>query len=174
MNTAAAVDGNKLYPISTFTHVQGAVLDFKQIQAKGEVKLLSVKQPLLNSSLVRNVPSVITVSPVRQGQPIGFVKIRFFVIGFSFYQRLKIIYLLGTKIKPVKFFLLFLFFNVSTCRKKTVSSQAHLKPILLLQLTLVSVNFCEHKHYLFWGRLPAIFTSSEEMLPQIGTAGKMH
>lgn len=36
MNTAAAVDGNKLYPTSTFTHVQGAVLDFKQIQAKEE------------------------------------------------------------------------------------------------------------------------------------------
>lgn len=113
MNTAAAVDGNKLYPISTFTHVQGAVLDFKQIQAKGGVKLLSIKQPLLNSSQVRNVPSVITVSPVRQTvsrEVHSFVKIRSFVTGFSFYWRLKIIYLLGTKIKPVNFFSSFLFY----------------------------------------------------------------
>lgn len=36
MNTAAAVDGNKLYSASTFTHVRGAVLDIKQIQAKEE------------------------------------------------------------------------------------------------------------------------------------------
>jgi len=36
MNTAAAVDGNQLYPVSTFTRVRGAVLDFKQIQAKEE------------------------------------------------------------------------------------------------------------------------------------------
>lgn len=36
-----------------------------------------------------------------------------------------------------------------------------------------SCLFWEHKHYLFWGRLPAIVTSSEEMLPRISRAGKI-
>lgn len=107
--------------------------------------MLPINQPLLNSSQVRNVPSVITVGLVQQSVSRGvhrnFVRIRSFVTGSSFSQRVKIIYPLGNKIKHFKFHHPSLFFFWSTYRKRTTLSQTHLQPHLLLLLTLVSAFF---------------------------------
>lgn len=103
----------------------------------------------MNRSQVRNVPSVIAVGPVQQSVSRGvhrnFVRTRSFVAGSSFSQRIKTIYLLGTKVKHFKFCFTHhhppppLFFYTWTCRKKAIASQIHLQPHFLLLLALVHV-----------------------------------
>lgn len=69
--------------------------------------MLSINQPLPNSSQVRNVPSVITMGPVQQSISEGvhrnFIRIKYFVTGFSFFWTVKIIYQLVIKIKHLNF-----------------------------------------------------------------------
>lgn len=86
--------------------------------------MLSINQPLPNSSQVRNVPSVITMGPVQQSISErvhrNFIRIKSFVTGFSFFWTVKIIYQLVIKIKHFKFLFPPLFppHFVSTCKRK--------------------------------------------------------
>lgn len=121
---------------------------------EGSMELLSIKQPLPNSSQVRNVPSVITLGPVQQsinrGVHRNFVRIRYFEAGFCFSLRVKNIYLLGTKIRhfflsPPPSYIIIIFFSVCLLagKKKThPPTKPIFNPFLLLLLTY---------YYLFLG-----------------------
>lgn len=134
---------------------------------EGSMELLSINQPLPNSSQVRNVPSVITLGPVQQsinrGVHRNFVRIRYFEAGFSFSLRVKNIYLLGTKIRhfflsPPLLTLYFFFLCVFTCRKKKHTLPPSPSSTLFCSFSsLTIIFFWEHTCCVFGGRLTVIF-----------------
>lgn len=108
------------------------------------MELLSINQPLPNSSQVRNVPSVITLGPVQQsinrGVHWNFVRIRYFETSFCLSLRVKIIYLLGTKMKhfsplsPLPLLMLLLFSSQCVYLQEKKKKQHTLLPSLSTNL----------------------------------------